>query len=440
MRLDEAALDQSADDFGHLVHHRPWAVVEPGSVDDIATVVRHCQADGIPVAARGRGHGTFGQAQVAGGIAIDMASLRGIEVGADRAYVQAGVLWSGLLHATLPCGLAPPVLTDYLELSAGGTLASGGLGGTSHRYGAQADNVHELDVVTGTGERLTCSPRRHADLFHAALSGLGQCAIITRATVRLLPAPASVRRYRLSYPTLAALIMDQRTVVRDGRFDHVEGQVRPTGAGGWRYLLEAATFGGAADAGMPDVGIPDAGLLGDLSYTRGTEEVESLGYFDFLNRLAASVEDFTSIGEWARPHPWLNLLLPDSVTDGLVEDVLAHMTPADLGVSGVILLYPVRRRHLRTPLLRVPDEELAFLFALLKASSPGAEDPAAMVAANRTLYERARAAGGTQYPVGAVPMTHADWRRHFGAQWPRLETARRRYDPAGILTPGQGIF
>jgi cytokinin dehydrogenase len=106
----------------------------------------------------------------------------------------------------------------------------------------------------------------------------------------------------------------------------------------------------------------------------------------------------------------------------------------------VILLYPVRRRLLRTPLLRVPDEELVFLFTLLKTASPGAADPAAMVAANRALYERIQAAGGTQYPVGTIPTTHADWRRHFGEQWPRFEAAKRRYDPAGILAPGQDVF
>jgi FAD/FMN-containing dehydrogenase len=37
-------------------------------------------------------------------------------------------------------------------------------------------------------------------------------------------------------------------------------------------------------------------------------------------------------------------------------------------------------------------------------------------------------------------MTRSDWREHFGPQWPFLAAARHRYDPGGILTPGQGIF
>ncbi len=432
VRLDRTTRAQAADDFGHLVHHQPLAVLEPASADDIEVMVRFCAEHRIPVAARGQGHATNGQAQVTRGLVIDMTSLHGIEVTGDRAKVQGGALWSELLHACLPHGRTPPVLTDYLELSIGGTLSAGGVGGASHQHGAQVDNVAELDVVTGRGDRVTCSPQRNAGLFHAVLSGLGQCAIIVSATVRLLPAPATVRHYQLSYPSLTALTADQRKVVRDGRFDYVEGQVQAPqdGTPGWLYTLEAVSFTAPGDAK----------LLGDLAYTRGTEQIADLGYFDFLNRLAASVEFLKSIGEWDRPHPWLNVFLPGSATDALVTDVIAHLTPADIGLSGVILLYPVRRRLLRAPLLRVPDEELVFLFTLLKTASPGAADPDAMVTANRALYERVQAAGGTQYPVGTIPTTHADWRRHFGTEWTRLAAAKRRYDPASILAPGQGVF
>lgn len=48
--------------------------------------------------------------------------------------------------------------------------------------------------------------------------------------------------------------------------------------------------------------------------------------------------------------------------------------------------------------------------------------------------------GGYLYPIGSIPMTPSDWQQHFGLKWQFLVTARRRYDPRGILTPGQGIF
>jgi FAD/FMN-containing dehydrogenase len=436
LRVDAPALAEAADDFGHFACHRPMAVLEPGSVRDVAVMTRYCRRHRIPVAARGQGHATNGQAQAAGGLVVDMGTLRDIRVREDSVDVQAGARWSEMLRATLPKGLTPPVLTDYLELSVGGTLSAGGLGGASQRHGAQTDNVLELEVVTGGGERLVCSRDRRAGLFHAVLAGLGQCAIITRATVRLRPAPATVRRYRLGYPGVAALTADQRRVVRDGRFAYVEGQVEPApdGAAGWRPVLEAVAF---HQTGPPP---DDTTLLGDLSYLRGTEEIGDLPYPDFLDRLAPGVAYLKAIGEWARPHPWSNVLLPGSATDAFVSDVLADLTPADIGASGVILLYPIPRPRLRTWLLRVPEEPMVFLFALLKTASPGAAGPAAMVRANRDLYERLRKAGGHQYPVGSIPLTRAEWREHFGSAWHWFAAAKRRYDPAGILAPGQGVF
>jgi len=89
------------------------------------------------------------------------------------------------------------VLTAYLGLTVGGTLSIGGVGTTTFRHGAQVDHVHELQAVTGEGQLVMCSETRHRDLFEAALAGQGQCAIMTRAVLRLVPAAGMVREYVL---------------------------------------------------------------------------------------------------------------------------------------------------------------------------------------------------------------------------------------------------
>ena len=146
--------------------------------------------------------------------------------------VEAGATWSDVLAATLPAGLTPPVLPDYLELSVGGTLAVGGVGGTTSMFGMVSDTVAELDVVTGRGEMLTCSPARNADLFDMVRAGLGQVGVITRATLRCVAAPREVRQFLLSYPTLAAMLHDARLLAGDDRFDVVKGAILPA-AGRW---------------------------------------------------------------------------------------------------------------------------------------------------------------------------------------------------------------
>ncbi|MFJ4367558.1 FAD-binding protein [Streptomyces chartreusis] len=439
LSTDEASLAAASDDFGHIVHRRPVAVLRPGSVRDVVTMVRFCNEHRLPVAPRGQGHATQGQAQVSGGLVIETAPLTRIgPLGphSTTVTVGAGIRWSELAKATIAHGLTPPVFTDYLELSVGGTLSVGGIGGQTHRHGAQVDNVTELQVVTGAGEFVRCSRSRRPDLFHAVLAGLGQCAVIVAATVRLVRAPGTVRHYLLPYDDLETFLQDQRTLVREGRFDYVEGQVSADPEGEFRvHTLEAVAYGPPAGP-APD----DAVLLRGLRHDPSGVQIADLSYYDFLDRLAPSVAALKEAGLWDWAHPWLNLLLPGRSTGALVSRMLDDLTPADLG-PGVVLVYPVRRDRLTTPLLRAPDDATPYLFAVLRTTPP--DDTATvdrLLAANRSAYERAASAGGTQYPVGSIPFTRADWRTHFGPAWPRLARAKRTYDPRGILVPGQGIF
>lgn len=384
VHTDDRVLSAFARDFGGVVALRPRAVVRAGSVDDVVAAVRWAAANDVPLVARGTGHAMNGQAQAAGGIVLDLTSMSGVRaVEDDRATVDAGTLWSTLLAATLPRGLAPPVLTDYPHTTVGGTLSTGGLGGMSHRHGAQTDHVLELDVVTRDGELVTCSPARERDLFDAVRAGLGRHGVIVRATVALVRAPGLVRCHRLAYPDARRFTADLRRLVDDGRFEYVEGFAKPRRTG-HRYEIEVAAH------------LPSAAGVDGLGTVR---EVADLTYGLFLDRLAPAVAARRAAGDWTRPHPWLNVFLPDSAADGVLEQVMAELTPADLGEFGVVLTYPVRTAVLRTPGLRVPDERLTFLLALLLTADTD-EDVARITERNERLYALVREAGGHLYRIG----------------------------------------
>jgi cytokinin dehydrogenase len=435
LRLDPATLQQAADDFGHIVHRTPVAVLEPGSIEDIARIVRYARAHGLKVAMRGQGHATFGQAQVRGGIVVDSSTLASMgPIGPDRVVVDAGVQWADIVRAAFAQGLTPPVLTDYLELSVGGTLSLGGIGGTASHFGAQVDNVFELEVVTGRGAIETCSPLRNPFLFDAVLAGLGQCALIVRATLRLVPAKTNVLVFDLFYADIDAYVRDQRMLLADGRFDYLEGQVVANADGtGFQYMIEAATF--FTPPATPDPSVLLAGLSDVVAARQSTGE----SYLDFAFRIEPLVTLLKSIGLWTSPHPWFSVFVPVSTVSGYVGNIVSNLTEADTG-GGPVLFYPFRRSLLRRPLLRVPDEDF-FTFNLLRFPPPG--DPAiinAMIASNRVLYDAAVRARGTQYPLGSIPLTPADWRVQYGPAFGFLEDAKERFDPDDVLTPGQGIF
>ncbi|KAA2266431.1 FAD-binding protein [Solihabitans fulvus] len=430
---DPDALDAAATDFGGLVTRQPRWVARPASTADIAAVVRWAAGLGLPLAARGQGHSVYGRSLVEDGVVLDLSGFRTVhEVGGDRVVVDAGATWGTVLAATLPHGLTPPVLPDYLELSVGGTVSAGGIGGTTHRHGAASCQVIELDVVTGDGRALTCSRDRHRDLFDAVRGGLSQCAVITRATLRLVPAMDRARQYTLRYRDLPALTADQRLLLAAQRVDVVQGAVLVDGDG-WRHQLEAAVLH-SQDA-RPD----DDLVLAGLSDERADAAITELSYVDFLNRLSPLEKHLRSIGRWSDPHPWFTSFVGGSAVDDLVGGVLADLTGADLGEFGRIVLSPLRADRFATPLLRLPDEDVVFQFNVLRFPPNDAELARRMATANRALYDLVRATGGTGYPVSAVALAQADWAAHFGPAWPGLREAKDRFDPRHILAPGQGI-
>jgi hypothetical protein len=93
--------------------------------------------------------------------------------------------------------------------------------------------------VTGEGKKVTCSASNNPGLFDAVRGGLGQVGVITKATLALTAAPASVRRFLLVYPDLATMLRDERLLCGDNRFDAVQGAIARAPGGGIAFRLDA---------------------------------------------------------------------------------------------------------------------------------------------------------------------------------------------------------
>ena len=431
LTTDAASLAAAADDFGHIIHRMPVAVLRPGSVEDIVKLVRFARAHNIRVAGRGKGHTAFGQSQAEAGVVIDMTTLNQIHsVGPDAAVVDAGVVWRDLLLATVPAGLTPPVLTDYTRLTVAGTLCVGGVSGRSYVHGAQVDNVLELQVVTGEGELVTCSESENESLFEAALAGLGLCAVIVRATVRLIPARERAQTLRLFYPDAPAMLADLRFLVSAERFDHIRGMSVPT-PGGFAFFLEATSFY-TSDGELP------ANPTEGLNFIPGSQQTEDLTYFEYTDLVVKLIDALNEAGLGGFPHPWLDLFVPGSKVDDFASRTIAALDPSLFLPGSLILFYPFVKSRLRRPMLRVPDEEVFFLFDILRTIPHEAVE--AVIAENRRLYEENCDLGGKFYTISAVPLGHHDWVKHFQPFWGRLASEKSRRDPDNVLGPGPGVF
>src|SRR5260370_6065089 len=123
---------------------------------------------------------------------IDSRSLNTVRVRTPQsADAQPGAFWSAVADATLPKGLTPRLFpgTCLALITIGGTLSAGGIGNMSPHYGALVDNVTDLDVVTGDGRLVTCSPEHESELFDMVLAAHGPFCEIYSPLPALCPLP-----------------------------------------------------------------------------------------------------------------------------------------------------------------------------------------------------------------------------------------------------------
>ncbi len=455
-------LDIAELDFGKVRRHRPFAVLKPAHSNDVVSAVRFCRAEKIPLAARGHAHSAGGQMMVRGGLVIDMKSLDKIcEITDDFISVEGGVAWSKVLEAAVERGRTPPVVTDWLSVSIGGTVSMGGFGFMSFHRGTQMDHLIELEIVTGTGEKLTCSPTLNSDIFDAVRATHGQFAIITKAKIPLEIAPKSVRMVQAAYGSVMDLLDDINRLSRNHEVDLIHGfaaertlesvmtRMNSTDKmnldpevvnsaikdldGEWVYNLEISDLQGPGFTG-PRVD------LSQLKHLSGCIDVWEISWKEFCFRLPPLIIEEELQG--AAPHPELTVFIPFS-DDGLelMKSEFDRIHPVDDIGGGPVLFFPLNSKYITAPYLRLPETERSFFLGLLRRADPPTQERIAeQIDDNESLYQRILNIGGVRYLPDTLPENIDFWRHHFDNLWPELKKFKSRFDPDGILVGSFGEY
>jgi cytokinin dehydrogenase len=426
---DPMLLSEVSGDFGRIIHQQAQAVARPTTYSEIVQVVHFSKENQIPLAMRGQGHSAFGQAQVSQGIVIDSRSLQkihNIDNNENSIVVDAGTTWRQVVDYTLTYKKQPKVLAAYLDLSVGGVLSVGGIGGAAQLHGTVADNVLALQVITGDGQLNECSPLKNSELFWSVLGGLGQFGLIVQAKIKLCEAPEHVIRYRLVYRDLRAYLAAHRTAIQEQSFMSLEGYISFNSQHGWIYLLEAV------QPFIDDSSLDKSRLTQKLKPS--SIMVDKIPYKTFLDR----VGDLTLY--WQMPEticrPWFDVFLPDSTIESFLSIALQELE----STGGCLALScPFLREKLTCPFFRTPSEKIVWTFDILRSSQSNHIHIDEQLVKNRRLFEIARDLGGYRYPISAIPFEQEDWERHYGELWDQFRERKQTYDPNNILTPGQGI-
>ncbi|MDQ3043631.1 MAG: FAD-binding protein, partial [Chloroflexota bacterium] len=179
----------------------PAAVVLPQTTEQVAAIVRLATSHNLPVVARGAGTGLSGGAVAQrGGIIIALTRMnRILEIDhADRtALVEPGVINLELSEATLPGGAYfAPDPSSQKACTIGGNVAENSGGPHCLKYGVTTNHVLGLEVVLPSGEVIWVGGRSEGiagyDLTAALVGSEGMLGIVTKALVRLTPAPEAI--------------------------------------------------------------------------------------------------------------------------------------------------------------------------------------------------------------------------------------------------------
>ena len=209
------------------VQANPALRTAPTTVGEVTDTVISAAESGSRVKCVGAGH-SFTPAAATDGVLMTLDHLTGIESivptrGADGRVDGADVtVWAGTrLHRLGPLlwdlGLAQPNLGDFAEQSLAGAVSTG-THGTGCRAPGLPATVVGLQLVTADGTVLTCSRDLRAEVFEAARLGIGALGVITKMTIRCVPAFAL---HADEHPwSLSAVLADVEGFARSA--DHAE--------------------------------------------------------------------------------------------------------------------------------------------------------------------------------------------------------------------------
>ncbi len=190
----------------------PDVVVFPRTPEDVSKVLSFANENLIPVYPRGAGSGlTGGSAPLEGGIVISSEKMdRILEIDEDNLAVltEPGVVTYDLQKEVEKRGLFyPPDPSSYKYSTIGGNIAENAGGPRCVKYGVTKDYVMQLEVVFADGTVCKVGSKAVKSVAGYNLKDLivgseGTLAFITKAYLKLIPAPEAVRTALAIFPTV----------------------------------------------------------------------------------------------------------------------------------------------------------------------------------------------------------------------------------------------
>ena len=436
----------------------PAAVAYCATPTDVQRSIAFARTHGITPIPRCGGHSYAGYSS-GSGLVVDVTAMNGVAAGAPgpsgtpaTVTVGAGTLLVDLysqvsaLGVIVPGGSCPTVGISGLALG-------GGIGVVGRMYGLTCDAMESVDLVTADGRLLRCDASDHEDLYWASRGGGGgNFGIATSFTFRAAPVP-SLAIFTLDWPWAAATHVLGAWFSWQAQAPHEvwsNCQLTSGGSGGLAVRVNGVFVG-------------DVGTLGPL--------VQS------LQSSVGSAPDYSFVG----PEPYLHAMLVEAGCESstvaqchlpsqnpagtlsreasVAKSAYVSATPSSAGVDAAVHAVETLAQTLPSAggglvfdayggvINTVPADATAFVhrdaLCAIQASVATGTGAGSVASGQAWLVEAMAAIApltdGQAYQNYIDP-TLAGWEQaYYGANWGRLVSVKRSYDPDDVFHFAQSI-
>jgi FAD/FMN-containing dehydrogenase len=425
--------DQARALFYGGMDRRPAVIVRPVDAGEVAQVVALARERGLELAVRSGGHSVAGHSVTEGGIVLDIAGMKALDLDLEgrTAWAETGLTAGEYTAAAAEHGLATG-FGDTGSVGIGGLTLGGGVGYLVRKHGLTIDDLLAAELVTADGQLLHVDDRSHPELFWAIRGGGGNFGVATRLRLRLhaldgvvggmllLPATAeTVAGFMAAAETAPEELSAIANVMPAPPMPFV-----PAEAHGQLVIMALVCFAGPAEEGERALA-PFRALATPLA-----DMVQAMPYPGMYP---------PEEGDY-HPTAVSTTMFVDHVDQQVAETVMARLQASDA---------PIRVAQLRVlggAMARVPVEATAFahrhrrIMVNLAAFYDGPADrvvrqawvdefAAALDQGDASAYVSFLGAEGPARVRQAYP----------GATWDRLVAVKRRYDPTNLFRLNQNI-
>jgi FAD/FMN-containing dehydrogenase len=441
--VDGAALSERPQDFWVSRPTEALGLAKPRDVRELSALLALCHAKAQPVVVEGGRTNLVSATQSTGQtLLISLERLNDIGI-PDRQGMTVEV-GAGAIIETIQQRCAADGLRFALDFGArgsatlGGALSTNAGGFQALRYGVARDQVLGLECVLADGTVLShlsafAKDNTGYDLKHLFIGSEGTLGVITRAVLRLHPAPQSVNTALLAFDRFEAVAQTLGVMRRDlggtlssfeimwAEFFHfnvdalLNGRSPIEGRYPFYVLCESEGFEADADAALFEKVVGRAiedGLVADAVIASSSRQRQEL--WMIREDSEAEMRLFTTMIDF-------DVSLPIAGMKAFVDDVQRRLNEEVPGNLGLHVL-----GHLGDGNLHV---------------TTGLALPEGKSEVRTLVYELISGYGGSISAEHGIGLAKRDYLHHSrsAAEIATMKVLKQALDPKGILNPGKVI-